>query len=88
MTDPVALVDFLSKYGGWGLFVLALLVIRYLFLKYEASQQARIDDGKLYAGALKDAAEAIEKTNEQNVDLLAVVSSIKLMLEAPRRGRS
>lgn len=54
---------------------LTLLALRLMFGKFEASQQARIDDGKLYAGALKDSAKATEKNNETLADLAAVPCS-------------
>ena len=60
---PADLTSLLKDYGPWGLLAISLLSIRWMFGKFEASQQARIDDGKLYAGALKDAAKAIEKIN-------------------------
>ena len=89
--DPAALTELLSKHGPWA--VVALLVValafvvkelRGMFSKFEASQQARIDDGKLYAGALKDAAKAIEKSNETSVDLAAEVSRLKILVEHSR----
>jgi hypothetical protein len=89
--DPVSLTKLLSEYGLTAIIALliaALLLLakelRGMFSKFEASQQARIDDGKLYAGALKDAAKAIEKSNETSVDLAAEVSRLKLLVEHSR----
>jgi hypothetical protein len=65
---------------------LTLLSLRWMFGKFEASQQARVDDGKLYAGALKDSAKAIEKSNEAVVDLSAEVARLKLFIEHLRGG--
>ena len=87
MTDPALLAKMMSDYGPYGLLTIALLTIRWIFGKYEAAQQARIDDGRLYAAALKDAAKALEKSNEVSVDLASQVSELKLMLEH-RRGRA
>lgn len=93
MADPVTLTKLLSEYGLWAiisLLIFALIFVvkglRGMFSKFEASQQARIDDGKLYAGALKDAAKAIEKSNETIVDLSAEVSRLKLIFEHSRGG--
>lgn len=89
--DPIVLTKLLSEYGLTA--VIALLIValifmgkelRTMFSKFEASQQARIDDGRLYAGALKDAARAIEKSNESNADLTAEVSRLKLLVEYSR----
>ena len=89
--DPVSLTKLLSEYGLTA--IIALLIVglifmgkelRAMFSKFEASQQARIDDGKLYAGALKDAAKAIEKSNETSADLAAEVSRLKLLVEHSR----
>ena len=89
--DPVALTKLLSEYGLTAILALLILALifavkalRWMFGKFEASQQARIDDGKLYAGALRDSARAIEKSNEAVVDLAAEVARLKLMIEHPR----
>lgn len=89
--DPVALTKLLAEYGLWSIVALLILALvfvvrelRGMFSKFEASQQARIDDGKLYAGALKDAAKAIEKSNETSVDLAAEVSRLKILVEHSR----
>ncbi len=89
--DPVALTELLAKYGPWAIVALLILALMFvvkelrgMFAKFEASQQARIDDGKLYAGALKDAAKAIDKSNETSVDLAAEVSRLKLLFEHAR----
>jgi hypothetical protein len=84
--NPASLTKLLADYGPWGMLSLTLLSLRWMFGKFEASQQARIDDGKLYAGALKDSAKAIEKSNEAVVDLAAEVARLKFMIEAPRGG--
>jgi hypothetical protein len=86
MESPVAITKLLADYGPWGMLALTLLSLRWMFGKFEASQQARIDDGKLYAGALKDSAKAIEKSNEAVVDLSAEVAILKLLIEHPRGG--
>ena len=86
MTEAIGLAKALSDYGPWGMLSLTLFSLRWMFGKFEASQQARIDDGKLYAGALKDSAKAIEKSNEAVVDLAAEVARLKLMIEHPRGG--
>lgn len=83
---PDDLTSLLKDYGPWGLLAISLLSIRWMFGKFEASQQARIDDGKLYAGALKDAARVIEKSNKTSVDLAAEVSRLKLIYEHSRGG--
>lgn len=89
--DPVALTKLLSEYGLTAVIAILILALmfmgrelRTMFSKFEASQQARIDDGKLYAGALKDAAKAIEKSNETSVDLASEVSRLKLLVEYSR----
>lgn len=82
--DPAAIAKTLADYGPWGMLALSLISLRWMFSKFESSQQARIDDGKLYAGALKDAAKAIEKSNETIVDLAAEVSRLKLIYEHSR----
>lgn len=91
MGEAVALTKLLSEYGLAAIVALLALALvfvvkelRGMFAKFEASQQARIDDGKLYAGALKDAAKAIEKSNETSVDLAAEVSRLKLLVEHSR----
>jgi hypothetical protein len=86
MESSVAITKLLADYGPWGMLALTLLSLRWMFGKFEASQQARIDDGKLYAGALKDSAKAIEKSNEAVVDLSAEVAILKLLIEHPRGG--
>jgi hypothetical protein len=73
--NPASLTKLLADYGPWGMLSLTLLSLRWMFGKFEASQQARIDDGKLY-----------EKSNEAVVDLAAEVARLKFMIEAPRGG--
>jgi hypothetical protein len=84
--NPANLTKLLADYGPWGMLALTLLSLRWMFGKFEASQQARIDDGKLYAGALRDSARAIEKSNEAVVDLSAEVARLKLFIEHLRGG--
>jgi hypothetical protein len=86
MESPVAITKLLADYGPWGMLAMTLLSLRWMFGKFEASQQARIDDGKLYAGALKDSAKAIEKSNEAVVDLSAEVALLKLLIGHARGG--
>lgn len=86
MESPVAITKLLADYGPWGMLALTLLSLRWMFGKFEASQQARIEDGKLYAGALKDSAKAIEKSNEAVVDLSAEVALLKLLIGHARGG--
>jgi hypothetical protein len=86
MDNPASLTKLLADYGPWGMLALTLIALRLMFGKFEALQQARFDDGKLYAGALKDSAKATEKNNETLADLSAEVARMKLMIEHPRGG--
>lgn len=87
--DPVSTAVSASKTiaeGGFTTFLVFLVVVlimalRWVFLKYDQARQGQIDDGKLYAGALKDAAEAIEESNKLLLSQAVDIGKLKLMVE-------
>ena len=87
--DPVFTAVSASKTiaeGGFTTFLIFLVIVqfvalRWVFLKYDQARQGQIDDGKLYGGALKDAAEAIDESNKLLLSQAVDIGKLKLMLE-------
>jgi hypothetical protein len=77
MESPVAITKLLADYGPWGMLALSLFALRWLFLKYDAAQEARIKEGKENGVLVAAANDALTKTHSlieaQNARMAALI---------------
>jgi hypothetical protein len=75
--EPAALTKTLADYGPWGLLALALIALRWVFLKYDAAQEARIKEGKENGVLAAASNDALTKTHSlieaQNARMAALL---------------
>lgn len=77
MENPAALTRLLADYGPWGMLAISLVTMRWLFLKYDAAQEARIKEGKENGVLVAAANDALTKTHSlieaQNARMAALL---------------
>ncbi|MDB5177502.1 MAG: hypothetical protein JWN75_1170 [Candidatus Saccharibacteria bacterium] len=63
MTETIALAKFFQEYGPWAFVALLTFALRWVVVKYDAAQEARIKDGKEMGGLLASTNDALRKTH-------------------------
>jgi hypothetical protein len=74
---PADLTKALAEYGAWAMLAMTLYALRWLFLKYDAAQEARIKEGKENGVLVAAANDALRKTHSliegQNARISAMI---------------
>ncbi len=75
--EPTALTKMVLDGGPYGLLAISLIALRWVFLKYDAAQEARIKEGKEIGVLLAAANDALTKTHSlieaQNARMAALL---------------
>ena len=87
--DPISQAAAASRSiaeGGFTTFLIFIVMLqfvalRWVFLKYDAARQSQVDDGKMYGGALKEAADAIDESNKLLLSQAVDIGKLKLQFD-------
>ena len=84
---PADLTKTLAEYGPWGMLALTLLALRWVFLKYDAAQEARIKEGKEIGVLLAASNDALTKTHSLIEGQNARMASLLPVWRPDREGK-
>ncbi len=81
MESPAVITKLLADYGPWGMLALSLYAIRWLFLRYDKVQEARVTDGKENAALAARMTVALNETNGLIAESSARAKASLMLLE-------